>query len=64
MKALRFSCARFIAILKQAKTDALVPELCRERGISTTAFYTWRTQLDGMDASPVARLKELVDLTP
>lgn len=36
-----------------------MPELCREHGISSATFYKWRSKFGGMDASMVARLKEL-----
>jgi putative transposase len=35
--------------------------LCREHGMSSATFYKWRTKYGGMDASMVARLKELED---
>jgi hypothetical protein len=34
------------------------PELCRELGISTAAFYKWRAKY-GMDVLLIARMKEL-----
>ena len=36
-----------------------MPELCREHGISSATFYKWRTKFGGMDASLMARLREL-----
>ncbi len=36
-----------------------VPELCRELGISSATFYKWRAKFGGMDASLMARMKEL-----
>jgi putative transposase len=36
-----------------------VPELCREHGMSSALFYKWRSRYGGMDASMMARLKEL-----
>ena len=38
-----------------------MPNLCREHGISAATFYKWRSRFGGMDASMVARLKELED---
>ena len=38
-----------------------VPELCREHGMSSASFYKWRAKYGGMDASLMARLKELED---
>lgn len=48
-----------MAILKQAEAGTPVPELCREHGMSSATFYKWRSKYGGMDASMVARLKEL-----
>lgn len=59
MKTSRFSDAQIIAILKQAESGSPVPELCREHGISSATFYKWRSKFGGMDASLMARLKEL-----
>ncbi len=61
MKASRFSDAQIIAALKQAEAGSPVAKLCREHGISTTAFYWWRSKFGGMDASLMARLQELED---
>ena len=36
-----------------------VPKLCREHGMSSATFYKWRAKYGGMDASLMARLKEL-----
>ena len=59
MKRSRFSDSQIMAILKQAETGTPVPELCREHGMSNATFYKWRAKYGGMDASMVARLKEL-----
>ena len=61
MKTSRFSDSQIIAVLKQAEVGSPVPELCRERGISSATFYKWRSKFGGMDASLMARLKELED---
>ncbi len=36
-----------------------MPDLCRERGISTATFYKWRSKYGGMDVSLMTRMKEL-----
>jgi putative transposase len=59
MKRSRFSDSQIMAILKQAEAGTPVPELCREHGMSNATFYKWRAKYGGMDASMVARLKEL-----
>lgn len=59
MKRSKFSDSQIMAILKQAEAGPPVPELCREHGISSATFYKWRAKYGGMDASMMARLKEL-----
>lgn len=59
MKTSRFTDSQIIAILKQAEGGAPIPELCREHGMSTATFYKWRSKFGGMDASLMARMKEL-----
>jgi putative transposase len=59
MKKSRFSESQIMAILKQAEAGTPVPELCREHGMSSALFYKWRSRFGGMDASMMARLKEL-----
>lgn len=59
MKISRFSDSQIMAILKQAEVGRPVPELCREHGIGTATVYKWRTRFGGMDASLMARLREL-----
>jgi putative transposase len=61
MKRSRFTDSQIIAILKQAEGGSPVQELCREHGISSATFYKWRAKFGGMDASLMARLKELED---
>lgn len=59
MKTSRFTESQIIAILKQAEAGVPVPELCREHGMSSATFYKWRSKFGGMDASLMARMKEL-----
>ena len=59
MKKSRFSDSQILAILKQAENGVPVPELCRENGMSSASFYKWRAKYGGMDASLMARLREL-----
>lgn len=61
MKKSRFTDSQIIAILKQAEAGSPVPQLCREHGMSSATFYKWRSKYGGMDASLMARVKELED---
>ena len=61
MKKSRFTDSQIIDALKRAEAGLTVPDLCRELGISSATFYKWRAKFGGMDASLMARLKELED---
>ena len=59
MKKSRFTDTQILAILKQAENGIPVPDLCREHGMSNATFYKWRSKFGGMDASLMARMREL-----
>ena len=59
MKKSKFSDSQILAILKEAEAGIPVPDLCRQHGMSNATFYNWRSKYGGMDASMMARLKEL-----
>jgi putative transposase len=59
MKKSKYSDAQIMSILKQAESGVPVADLCREHGISSASFYKWRAKYGGMDASLMARMKEL-----
>ncbi len=59
MKKSRFTDSQIIDALKRVEAGLAVPELCRELGISAATFYKWRAKFGGMDASLMARMKEL-----
>lgn len=59
MKKSRYTDAQILGILKQAESGIPVTQLCREHGMSSAAFYKWRAKYGGMDASMMARMKEL-----
>ena len=61
MKKASFSDSQILAILKQAESGVPVAELCREHGMGNSTFYKWRSKYGGMDASLMARMKELDD---
>jgi len=59
MKKSRYSDSQILSILKQAENGIPVAQLCREHGMSSATFYKWRSKYGGMDASLMARMKEL-----
>lgn len=59
MKTNQFTDSQIIAILKQAKSDIPVVQICREHSISSATFYKWRSRYSGMDVSLMARMREL-----
>lgn len=61
MKTSGYTDSQILAILKQAEAGTPVPQLCREHGMSSATFYKWRSNYGGMDASLMARMKEIED---
>ena len=60
MKAGQFTDEQIVAILQEAQRgEQPITQLCREKGITETTFYTWRRKFGGMQARDVQRLKEL-----
>ena len=59
MKKTRFTEAQIMGVPRQMEGGVPAAELCREHGMSSATFYKWRGKYGGMDASMVARLKEL-----
>lgn len=59
MKKSKYSDNQIVSILNQAESGVSVPDLCREHGISNATFYKWRSKYGGMDASMLAKMKEL-----
>ena len=59
MKKSKYSDAQIMSILKQAESGVPVADLCREHGMSSASSYKWRAKYGGMDASLMARMKEL-----
>ena len=48
-----------MAAMKKQEAGIAIKELCRELGISEATFYNWKAKYGGMEASDVARIKEL-----
>jgi transposase-like protein len=56
MKKSRYSEAQIVSVLKEAENGVPVSELCRTHGMSSAAFYQWRSKYGGrlIPFSPVA----------
>jgi putative transposase len=55
----RFTESQIVAAIKKQENGVPVKELCREIGISDATFYNWKAKYGGMEASDIARLREL-----
>jgi putative transposase len=59
MKKSKFSDSQVMDALKRVESGLSVPDLCRDLGISSATFYTWRAKYGGLDAPIMSRMKEL-----
>ena len=59
MKKSRFSEEQIIGILKQQESGRATAEVCREAGISSATFYSWKAKFGGMSVSEAQRLRQL-----
>lgn len=55
----RFTESQIVAAIKKQESGVAVKDISRELGISEATFYNWKAKFGGMDASDVAKLKEL-----
>jgi putative transposase len=59
MKKSKFTESLIVQILKDADAGMLVKDVCRKHGISTPAYYLWKSKYGGMEASDLRRTNEL-----
>jgi putative transposase len=59
MKQSRFTEEQIIGILKQQEAGRPTAEVCREAGISSATFYSWKAKFGGMSVSDAQRLRQL-----
>ena len=59
MRKTRYSEEQIIRVLQEVESGRSVKEVCREYGVSTASYYSWKTKYGGMDINEARRLKEL-----
>lgn len=59
MKKSRFTESQIVEILKEGEAGLPVAELVRKHGISTAAYYSWKSKYAGVAVSELKRLREL-----
>ena len=55
----RFKEEQIIRILKRNESGEKAKDLCREFGISTPTFYSWKSRFSGLEVNDAKRLREL-----
>ena len=61
MRKSKFSPQQIASILKEFDSGKSVAEITREHGVSSAAFYKWRSKYAGMNSKELKRLKILED---
>ena len=59
MRTSKFSPQQIAKILKEFDNGKSVDQISREHGVSSAAFYKWRSKYAGMNSKELKRLKEL-----
>ena len=59
MRKTRYSEEQIIRVLQEVESGRTVKEVCREHGIATGTYYSWKSKYGGMDVNEARRLKEL-----
>lgn len=59
MRKSKFSPQQIAKILKDFDNGKSVEDISREYGVSTSAFYKWRSRYAGMSVKELKRIKEL-----
>ena len=59
MKWSRYSENQIIKILNEGESGVPITDICREHGISRSAYYKWKSKYGGMDVHELKHLREL-----
>jgi len=59
MKRSRFTEEQIIGILKESEAGKATSEICRDHGISSWTFYSWRKKFKDLTVPEARRLKKL-----
>ncbi len=59
MRKSKFSPHQIASILKEFDLGKSVTDITREHGVSSAAFYKWRSKYAGMNSKELKRLKSL-----
>ena len=59
MRTSKFSDTQIVSILNEAEAGLPVIEVCRKHGISSAAYYKWKSKYGGLSVSELKRMKEL-----
>jgi len=59
MRKSRYSESQIIKILKEGESGMPVTDICREHGISRSAYYKWKSKYWSMDIQELKHLRQL-----
>lgn len=59
MRKSRYSEEKIIRVLQEVESGKSVKDVCREQGIASGTYYSWKAKYGGMDVNEARRLKEL-----
>ena len=59
MRKSKFSPQQIASILKEFELGKSVSDITREHGVSSAAFYKWRSKYAGMNSKELKKLKAL-----
>ena len=55
----RYTEEQIIRTIKEHEADAKVDNVCRQLGISSGTFYSWRSKFAGLEVNQAKQLQEI-----